>query len=459
MQKQKDTMLAEGHVIKALRFEKCFRTQQSVCDAVEDREGIIWDRAELSRLETGDMPLTEFLRNRICRVFDISPDNFEERVTKHLANTRERVGAKPVLAIPDKPQGIKGRDDDIDRIRALVTGDRPFMKVAVRGLAGVGKSTVAALLAHDPELAIDFPHGVLWAGLGPEPQVEGALRSWIRAAHLPEPPASSRRDDMSAELRTEFLGKRILFLVDDVWSSEHLQHLLVGDARSSRLVFTTRAVGVAREVVKPDYAIYHLDRLSPSDCLELLNDAAPTVVEHHGEGCARLTEALEGLPMAIVVAGTLLAKEASLQAGGVEELLLELEMTGRIIAEKRPPLMMDLVSATSPGGRPTIAALLMRSVQYLDKETQEKFAFLGPVAERPATFGLAFLRNQWNPTLFEEGSTGRLWNPDPMPTVRTLVDRGLLEPVGGARYQMHSLYVMLAKALLKGGLVGVAHAT
>jgi hypothetical protein len=38
---------------------------------------------------------------------------------------------------------------------------------------------------------------------------------------------------------------------------------------------------------------------------------------------------------------------------------------------------------------------------------------------------------------------------DPRPTVRVLVNRGLLEPLTGGRFQMHSLLVLHAKSLLE----------
>ena len=36
---------------------------------------------------------------------------------------------------------------------------------------------------------------------------------------------------------------------------------------------------------------------------------------------------------------------------------------------------------------------------------------------------------------------------DPLPTIRTLVRRGLLEPIGDRRFQMHALLVLHANSL------------
>ena len=49
------------------------------------------------------------------------------------------------------------------------------MVTAVRGWPGVGKTTVAAALAHDQVLASAFPDGLLWASIGQNPDLIGQL--------------------------------------------------------------------------------------------------------------------------------------------------------------------------------------------------------------------------------------------------------------------------------------------
>jgi hypothetical protein len=42
--------------------------------------------------------------------------------------------------------------------------------------------------------------------------------------------------------------------------------------------------------------------------------------------------------------------------------------------------------------------------------------------------------------------------PDPKPIARILVDRGLLEPLSGGRFQVHALLVLHAHSLLDEGM-------
>jgi hypothetical protein len=62
---------------------------------------------------------------------------------------------------------------------------------------------------------------------------------------------------------------------------------------------------------------------------------------------------------------------------------------------------------------------------------------LGVIAPKPATFSLEAIQAVWG-------------DRNPKPAIKALVDRGLLEPVGGGIFQMHALLVMQARALFDG---------
>ncbi|MGH8930306.1 MAG: hypothetical protein ACRDZO_06640, partial [Egibacteraceae bacterium] len=103
-----------------------------------------------------------------------------------------------------------------------------------------------------------------------------------------------------------------------------------------------------------------------------------------------------------------------------------------------------LLGATAPEDRfdpvtqtiPTVSALLRRSTDRLDDETEERFAYLGVFAPKPATFSLEAMQSVW------------LVN-DARPTARRLADRGLLEPIiASSRFQLHAVLVLHAKSLL-----------
>jgi hypothetical protein len=162
-----------------------------------------------------------------------------------------------------------------------------------------------------------------------------------------------------------------------------------------------------------------------------LHALAPKVVPQYPEQCRELVRQLECLPLALQVAGRLLNSEAD-HGWGVEDLLCELRTTLRLLNESPPA---DMMAALARETTPTVAALLRKSTDRLDAVTRDRFALLGAFAPDPGTFGLEAMAAVWQVS-------------DPKPTARKLVQRGLLEPVGPARFQMHALLRMLARSLL-----------
>ncbi|MFN8372925.1 MAG: hypothetical protein U0694_08615 [Anaerolineae bacterium] len=115
---------------------------------------------------------------------------------------------------------------------------------------------------------------------------------------------------------------------------------------------------------------------------------------------------------------------------GIDLLIAELRGSARILVEEAPSDVRTVATDSTP----TVAALLQRSTKTLDDVTLSRFALLGLFVPKPATFDLGALKALWEVD-------------DPRPTVRLLVNRGLLEPVTGGRFQMHALLVLHAQAL------------
>ena len=148
----------------------------------------------------------------------------------------------------------------------------------------------------------------------------------------------------------------------------------------------------------------------------------------HARECEQLIEDLERLPLALQVAGRLLHSEQRL-GWGIHELLADIRAGAALIRADAP------ADRTERETIPTVSALLRKSTDRLDIETRGYFALLGAFAAKPATFDLDALRNIWRVS-------------DPKPFVRELAGRGLLEPVGPGRFQMHALLKAHARSLL-----------
>jgi tetratricopeptide (TPR) repeat protein len=326
-----------------------------------------------------------------------------------------------------------GRTDDLCALKAhlIPTGDgraRTQILTAIKGWPGVGKTTVAAALAHDAEIAAAFPEGVLWTSLGPTPNVLSELAAWGRALDIDLTRADSI-EQACAALAALLRDARRLLIVDDVWQAEHAQPFKVG-GRNCATLLTTRHADVARALAPAAQDIYLLPVLTETESLDLLRELAPEVAAQREPACRELARVLDGLPLALQVAGRLLNAEAE-RGFGVDELLAELRAGERILQERAPADRADVAAETTP----SVAALLRKSTDCLDEPMRAAFAHLGAFPPKPATFDLGAVQ-----AVCEADDAEKV--------VRTLVDRGLLEAAGGGRWQLHTVLILHARSLL-----------
>jgi hypothetical protein len=397
---------------KVLEFKKNF-----------PREGLWW-------AYSGPTEFEKYLRDHLTRfLLDLSPSSLEPPTSL----------GKPSIAggVPPVPSLFVGREESLHELKqhlGVAPGGRTSgpMQVltTVRGWPGVGKTSVVAALAHDPEVEKAFPDGVLWASLGEKPNLLSALAGWGRALGTEEVLRAPSLPEATAMLAAFMRKRRMLLIVDDVWEAAHVEPFRRMLGAGCALLVTTRESGIAQGLAPTPNAVYKLPVLSEKSALELLRALAPDVVNKHSQECQELVRDLECLPLALHVAGHMLNTEARM-GWGVTTMLKEVRDAAKLLGKKAPTDQADFERQTTP----TVAALLQKSVDRLDEFTRSCFAYMGAFAPKPATFDLAAM--------------GAVWEvADPRPIVRVLSERGLLEPVGDGRFQMHALLVAYARSLL-----------
>lgn len=366
------------------------------------------------------------------RVPQLSKTIDSSDVTSVLPHLVYQPGSAPPL-----PSLIIGREDDLRELKIRLgfhgSAKHPSkiqVLTALRGWPGVGKTTLAAALAHDPDVIANFPDGVLWASLGSTPSLLAELAAWGRALGTDDLLKAETVEEASSQLTALLQNKRMLLILDDVWEPEHTIPFKIG-GRDCAMLVTTRVNNVAQAIAPTPDNIYKLSVLTDENALHLLQTLAPSVIEKYPEKSLELVHELEGLPLALQVAGRMLSSEAN-YGFDVAELLTELKQGAKLLEANSPADRADLANETTP----SVAALLQKSTNRLDALTRDCFAYLGVFAPKPATFDLNAMKAVWE-------------IEDPKPIARTLVDRGLLEFVPELnRYQMHALLVMLAKSIL-----------
>lgn len=337
-----------------------------------------------------------------------------------------------VYIIPALPGLMIGREHDVTEIKSRLTttsaSTQPVVTV-IEGWPGVGKSTLLAALAHDPDLFVAFPDGILWASLGETPNVQNELLRWSEALQIVSGNKVTESRQLTQQMTAAMRDKQMLLLIDDVWQPEHVAPFRI-EGRHCAIVITTRLSAAARALAPTATDIYRLPQLRNDAALSLLLRLAPEVVTRHRETALELVKSLEGLPLAIQVAGRLLHQESQM-GWGVDALMQELREGSRLLKEQPPSDVRTVLSDSNA----TVAALLNRSTRTLDSETVTRFALLSLFVPKPATFDLDAMAALWK-------------TEDARPTVRILVNRGLLEPLSGGRFQMHALLILHAKSLL-----------
>ncbi|MBZ0283627.1 MAG: AAA family ATPase [Anaerolineae bacterium] len=336
-----------------------------------------------------------------------------------------------ISVLPPLPGLIIGREVVLTELKQRIgipdVGQKQPVTL-IEGWPGVGKSTIIAALAHAPDVWAAYPDGVLWTSLGETPGLQAELMRWAEALHLVAQGKVLSLEELTSQIAAALRNRRMLLIIDDVWQVDHFTPFRVAGHQSATVI-SSRLSEVARALAPSATNVYRLPQLSSDSALLLLSRLAPQAVEQFPESAIELVRDLEGLPLAIQVAGRLLHEE--MQMGwGIEHLIAELRSGARLLSEQTPSDVRTVAGDSSS----TVAALLQRSTRALDQETLTRFALLGLFVPKPATFDL--------------GAMAALWEvDDPRPTVRTLVNRGLLEPVTGGRFQMHALLVLHAKSL------------
>lgn len=337
--------------------------------------------------------------------------------------------------LPPRPTLVVGRSEDLRNLKGHLgvgsdSGGAGKLRVltTIRGWPGVGKTTIASALAHDCDVQEAFTDGILWASLGPDPDLFATLSGWGRAVRSDVLRASTL-NEAAAVLRGRLQSLKMLLIVDDVWDAKHLALLQIGGPDCAVLA-TTRLSRVAQEIAPTPESVVKLDVLSDEDALVLFGTLAPGVVHRHEESAIELLRELEGLPLAIQVAGRLLHTESE-YGFSIETLLSELKAGKHVLSATAPVSALaghDDVPAT-------VELLLKKSTDRLDPVTRARYASLGSLAPKPTTFDIRALSAIWE-------------TEDPKPTIRNLVDRGLLESIAGTeRFQMHALLVWHARSL------------
>ncbi|XP_073155654.1 putative disease resistance RPP13-like protein 3 isoform X2 [Henckelia pumila] len=222
----------------------------------------------------------------------------------------------------------------------LMQSDHDGLKViSVVGMGGLGKTTLVKKIYDDASVKANFNSHV-WITVSENFNLEHLLREMIKdlAKEImvtPPPNLEAMSGVKMKEYVYEFLkDKTYVIVLDDVWKVDAWESIRYAFPRTSsrgRIIITTRLYNVGNAACSETNGhLYHLNPLTPEKSKELFhrkafprNSSCPPYLKDISKS---ILKRCEGLPLAIVVIGGLLAtKNNNLEDWKMSERSINLE--------------------------------------------------------------------------------------------------------------------------------------
>ncbi len=289
---------------------------------------------------------------------EIGPDPADEPST--LVSLVARPATPPFQA-PAQLLHFVGREAELAELQAALLQATGGATIALVGMGGIGKSTLAGQVAH--QLRAEFPDGVLWANIATSDPID-VLGHWARALGY-DFSTLGDVENRAAALRSVLADKRLLLILDDVRSVARTRPLLVGGSQCIMLL-TTRDLDVAHALNAQPHRLGELDHAASLRLLaRILTEAR---VNAEPDAAQAICYLLQHLPLAVEITAQRLASRPRRRLADMAERL-------RHVEERLDLSISDRAVRTS----------FQVSWESLDGNQRRVFALLGVFAGRSFT--------------------------------------------------------------------------
>ncbi|MEU8246187.1 tetratricopeptide repeat protein [Nonomuraea sp. NPDC048916] len=226
--------------------------------------------------------------------------------------------------LPPAVTGFTGRETELSQMLNLLDPEGAHAGAvtvsAIAGLAGAGKTELAIQAACAAEERGWCPGGVLFIDLHGYDEARRlnpgqALNLLLRALAVPPdhiPPETDARAVLFRSVLSAFAkqGRRVLVIVDNAFSAQHVEHLLPGDDHTYTIVTSRHTMAGLKRT-----RLLELAELSSTAAVHLLGRALEvargereTRVRDHPEDARRIAQLCGHLPLALQIIASLLGE-------------------------------------------------------------------------------------------------------------------------------------------------------
>ena len=231
----------------------------------------------------------------------------------------KNIVGKVLLKLPAKP--IRAADHPVDmehRMQPVWQGLERHGIVGLYGMGGIGKSTIANAIYN--QLRNSFPGASCHVMVGQAPSME-QLQTRILDTLCGPYLNSNGIEENHAELQHRLRKRRVLLVLDDIWTESQLKHLLVPLHPDSRVIVTSRKRSLLESsmggLCSRQPAYLEASCLSENASLELFCRHAFPIQQRYAP-CgweslsAKAAKACAGLPLSLTVIGSFLKGKVQL---------------------------------------------------------------------------------------------------------------------------------------------------
>jgi hypothetical protein len=191
----------------------------------------------------------------------IAKGNFIGRDNYSIIIHPSQTGIPVKIPLPPFPNNFVPRPELSEPIIEQLAAEDTGMVSTIQGMAGIGKSVLAASIIYEKSVQERFEDGIFWVTLSQQPDIRSSLSGLLATLGGDALRQGVGLDVMKNSLSSILSNKACLIVIDDAWQPEHVQYFLVGGSRCKVLI-TTRDALITRTI---EGATLHYINIMTSD--------------------------------------------------------------------------------------------------------------------------------------------------------------------------------------------------